>query len=296
MMQYEGNSWPGDARNTRVPLGWLALLVVSLLAGCALQVDSSPSSAAIVHSGAASLPTETRRPSPSASPQPRPSHPTGQPVGASQLVSRGPPDIDQIALTFHLGSRVDPGPSIMRWLADNNVPATIFIAGAAVDRSDTDAGREVLELVNERPDLFELGSHGYQAEDLTALGPAQLEQELRRAHSALSRLAKQDPRPLLAPPAGAWNAEVLAAAGQAGYAWSVLWDVDPVDWKPIADGGPTPVQIVDRVLAGVQPGSIVLLQLGGAETLRALPDLVAALRERFQLAVLSDLVGLGPVD
>lgn len=184
----------------------------------------------------------------------------------------------------------------MRWLRDNGVSATIFVSGAAVERTDSDAGREVLEVVNQRGDLFELGSHGYQAEDLTVLTPAQIEQELRRAETALFPLAEQDPRPLFAPPAGAWNDEVLAAVGRAGYEWSVLWDVDPVDWKPISDGGPTAAEIVRRVSAGVRPGSIVLLQLGGAETLRALPDLVAALRERFQLAVVSDLLGLGPAD
>lgn len=230
------------------------------------------------------------------SPRPRPSGEADEVPNASQLVSRGSPDADEIALTFHLGSMVAPGPAIMRWLTANNVPATIFIAGSAVDRSDTDAGREVLELVNRRPDLFELGSHAYDAEDLAALTPAQIEQELRRARTALSRPAGQDPRPLLAPPGGAWNEGLLAAAGRAGYTWSVLWDVDPVDWMPIADGGPTARQIVDRVMAGVRPGSIVLLQLGGPETIRALPDLVPALRERYGLVVLSDLLGLGPVD
>lgn len=184
----------------------------------------------------------------------------------------------------------------MRWLRDNEVPATIFVSGAAVQRTDTDAGREVLEVVNQRGDLFELGSHGYQAEDFTALAAAQIEQELRRAETALFPLAEQDPRPLFAPPAGAWNDEVLAAVGRAGYQWSILWDVDPVDWKPTTDGGPTSAEIVDRVSGGVQPGSIVLLQLGGPETLGALPDMVAALRERFQLAVVSDLLGLGPAD
>lgn len=216
--------------------------------------------------------------------------------GPARVVTAGPADADAIALTFHLGANVEPGPAIMGWLSDNDVPATIFASGNAVDRSDTDAGRRVIDVVRSRQDLFELGSHGYAADDFTALTVEQVERELARTEAALSRLAGQDPRPLFAPPAGAWNDAVLAAAGRAGYDWAVLWDVDPVDWKPVQDGGPTSAQIIERVLTEVQPGSIVLLQLGGPETLAALPGLIAALRDRYQLVRVSELLELGPID
>ena len=297
-MADECDSRPRGERTTRKNVGWIGLIALIGLAGCAAQdaTDPTPSFMLATPTAAGSLPATTRPSSPSDSTRPRPAPATDRPLAASQLVNAGPRDRDRIALTFHLGSRVEPAPPIMRWLRDNEVPATVFVSGAAVERTDTDAGREVLQVVNERGDLFELGSHGYEAEDFTALSAAQIEQELRRTEAALALSAAQEPRPLFAPPAGAWNDEVLAAVGRAGYQWSILWDVDPVDWKPISDGGPTSAEIVRRVTEGVRPGSIVLLQLGGEETLRALPDLVAALRERFQLAVVSELLGLGPAD
>jgi peptidoglycan/xylan/chitin deacetylase (PgdA/CDA1 family) len=73
---------------------------------------------------------------------------------------------------------------------------------------------------------------------------------------------------------------MLAGVGAAGYRWSVMWDVDTIDWKPIADGGPTAPQIVDKVIGRAQGGSIVLMHLGGYETLNALPGLLSGLRAR----------------
>jgi len=57
----------------------------------------------------------------------------------------------------------------------------------------------------------------------------------------------------------------------------VLWSVDPVDWQP----GVSSDQLVWRVLAGVRPGTIVLLHDGGGDrsaTVAALPAIIDGLR------------------
>jgi peptidoglycan/xylan/chitin deacetylase (PgdA/CDA1 family) len=78
------------------------------------------------------------------------------------------------------------------------------------------------------------------------------------------------------------NAAVLAAVGAAGYRRTVTWDVDTIDWRPIANDppGPTADQIVAKVLGNARNGSIVLMHLGGYETYEALPAIVAGLRDR----------------
>jgi peptidoglycan/xylan/chitin deacetylase (PgdA/CDA1 family) len=71
-----------------------------------------------------------------------------------------------------------------------------------------------------------------------------------------------------------------------------MWDVDTIDWKPIDDGGPTAQQIVDKVVGRAQGGSIVLMHLGGYETLQALPGIVAGLQSRgFTLVTLGTMFG-----
>ena len=70
-----------------------------------------------------------------------------------------------------------------------------------------------------------------------------------------------------------------------------MWDIDTIDWKPIADGGPTAAADRDQGDHQRRDGSIVLMHLGGYETLDALHIMVPGLRDRgFLLTSLSDLL------
>jgi len=70
-----------------------------------------------------------------------------------------------------------------------------------------------------------------------------------------------------------------------------MWDVDTIDWKPIVEGGPSAEQIATKVVSRAVDGSIVLMHLGGYETLDALEIMVPALRERgLLLTTISDLL------
>jgi peptidoglycan/xylan/chitin deacetylase (PgdA/CDA1 family) len=220
-------------------------------------------------------------------PLPAPSTPA--PGNPSVAVFHGDRTAAMVALTFDMGGRTEPAVEIMSWLTNHRVPATIFMTGSSVD--GTVAGRDVVSIINAHPDLFELGNHSYSHPDMATLGTAQVADELRRAEAAIGRYADQSPRPLFRPPYGSWDADVLAGAGSAGYPSTVLWDVDTIDWKAVSDGGPTAEEIVARVRARAQAGSIVLMHLGGYETLSALPDVVSELRARgLSLVTLGSLI------
>lgn len=233
------------------------------------------------------LPTATPRPAtPEPTATPKPTTPPSS--AASVLVSHGSRTNRMVALTFDGGGRAGDSVAIMRWLRDHNVPATIFITGAS---ATTTTGREVISIINARPDLFDLGNHSYSHPDMTKLTIAQIVDQLRRAEAAILATAKQSPRPIFRPPYGGWDNDVLVGAGRAGYPWTVMWDVDPIDWKAVADGGPTASQIVSRVLSKAQGGSIILNHLGGWNTLDALPNVVAGLRARgYSLVTLERLL------
>ena len=57
-----------------------------------------------------------------------------------------------------------------------------------------------------------------------------------------------------------------------------MWDIDTIDWRPTADGGPTAGSMITKVTTNAGTGSIVLMHLGGYHTFDALPAMVSRLR------------------
>jgi len=215
---------------------------------------------------------------------------TQPPAGASRLVRNGSRSSNAIALTFDMGGRVDPALDIMNWLIANNVKATIFPTGSMVQNRNTDAGRQVLALVAANPGLFELGNHSYSHPDFTTITEAQIREELARTEAAVAAYTTLSMQPRFRPPFGAYDARVLSAVGAAGYAQTLMWDVDTIDWRPEADGGPTAASMAAKVVNNAQGGTIVLMHLGGYNTLGALPAMVQGLRDRgFQFVRVSEL-------
>lgn len=179
-----------------------------------------------------------------------------------------------------MGGRVGDALAIVDWLVEHDVQATIFMTGAMADNPNTSAGRQVLAVIEANPRLLTLGNHSYTHRDFRTLSAAEIRDELRRTEAALAPYCSQDPRPFFRPPNGGYDADVLAAVGEAGYRYTVTWDVDTIDWRPIRNEppGPTADQIVAKVLDNAQGGSIVLMHLGGYETFEALPRVVDGLR------------------
>lgn len=192
-----------------------------------------------------------------------------------------------------MGGRVGDAIAIVDWLVDQRVRATVFMTGAMADNPNTDAGRDVLRTIDAHPDLFTLGNHSYTHRDFRDLTAAQIRDELARTATALAAYCAQDPRPFFRPPNGGYDGETLAAVGAAGYRFTVTWDVDTIDWRPIRNDppGPTADEIVAKVLEQAHGGSIVLMHLGGYETFDALPRIVAGLRAAgFDLVTLDELL------
>ena len=217
-------------------------------------------------------------PGPSPSPLPSltlPPGPTPAPDGTSLVVSNGPRGGNGVALTFDMGGRLDPALDIVDWLIANDVPATVFPTGQTA--STTDAGKAVMARIAAHPDLFSIGNHTWDHPDMTKLSSSAMAAELQDTEAAISSLTGRSTKPLYRPPYGTQDLASRKVAGQLGWAYTILWDVDTVDWKPISDGGPTADDIVARVLSRARGGSIVLMHLGGYETYAALPRIVAGL-------------------
>lgn len=216
---------------------------------------------------------------------------TKTPGGVSLEIEHGPRGTNKVALTFDMGGRVEPALDIMNFLVANNVRATIFMTGAMAENPNTDAGRLVLGIIDDHRELFELGNHSYSHPDFRDLTDAQIADELARTEAAVAKYTSVTMPPLFRPPYGGRDADVLEAVGAVGYAYTIMWDVDTIDWRPPEEGGPSAADISAKVLDNAQGGSIVIMHLGGYNTFEALPAIVQGLRDRgFELVRVSELL------
>ncbi len=216
--------------------------------------------------------------------------PTPLAGGSSLLVAHGDRASTAIALTFDMGGRLDPALEIVDWLIAHEVRATIFPTGKS--GSETATGRAVIGRTAAHPELFTLGNHSWDHPDFRQLTAAQIADQLTRAEAALAPAAGRTTKPFFRPPFGSWDQAGLDAVGAAGWAYTIMWDVDTIDWRAPADGGPSADDIVARVISRARGGSIVLMHLGGWQTLEALPGIVEGLRARgLEPVTLAELLG-----
>jgi peptidoglycan/xylan/chitin deacetylase (PgdA/CDA1 family) len=140
-----------------------------------------------------------------------------------------------------------------------------------------------------------VGNHSYHHRKRDALLDFGYD-EAAITQRAIEQAAGVTPR-FYRPPNGfhtPWSLRAVRGEGMR----TVVWDVDPYDWK-----NPSPETIVRRVLNDVRPGSIVLLHDGmdtqqGADrsaTVAALPGIIEGLRARgYRLVTVAELLGEPP--
>ncbi len=166
-------------------------------------------------------------------------------------------------------------------IARNGAVATFFMIGRQITASYGPTLRTELRYGDA------LGDHSFTHPYLTRVDDVAA--ELGRTRTAIERLTGYTPC-VFRPPYGAYDASVIDTARSLGLA-TVLWNDDPSDWA--LPGTPA---IVQRVLAQVRPGSIIISHDGGGfrgETLAAYPTIIAALRARgYRFQTVPELLGL----
>jgi len=163
-------------------------------------------------------------------------------------------------------------------LKEKNVKLTLFILGKNAKEHPEILAQAVA-------DGHEIATHAYSHNLLAKMSNTQIGEELDAAEKVITAVA---PKPVLfRPPGGAYNDVVTAQAQQRGYT-TILWSVDPADWRC-----PSVSNVVDVVMKNVQPGSIVLLHDGQypLPTPEAIGIIIDKLRDQgYSIVTVSELL------
>jgi peptidoglycan/xylan/chitin deacetylase (PgdA/CDA1 family) len=157
-----------------------------------------------------------------------------------------------VALTFDAGANNAAIASILSTLAAKGVPATFFLTGKWTELYPNDARTIAAN--------YPVGNHSYDHPYLTKLSDEDVRTEIARAGDVIEAATGHDTRPMFRFPFGDSDARTIDLANSLGYG-GIRWTVDTLGWKGTS-GGQSVDLIVDRVLAGLQPGEIVLMHVG----------------------------------
>lgn len=225
----------------------------------------SPSSSTSSRSSSATgAPSSPVTPPPTATATPS-TTPTATPLPSALIgvdVTRLPTSKHVVALTFDAGANADGVPKIVATLRAKDVPATFFLTGSWVTsfpQQARDIGAE-----------FAVGDHSVTHPHFNQLSDDAARSEVEQARLVIRAATGVDPKPLFRFPFGEHNAGNRALVNGLGYV-SIGWTVDTLGWQGTS-GGRTADSVKQRVLAGLQPGEVVLMHVGSNPTDRSTLD------------------------
>lgn len=171
-----------------------------------------------------------------------------------------------VALTYDDGPSV-LSPAFIKLLSDEKVPVTSFRVGSAVP------GKE--RYIEVQRNLgWDSGTHTQSHPQLTSLSEAEQRREIEAGNDVSERVLGRKPE-FFRPPYQAHNRttdQIVKSLDQV----QVLWNVDTED----SLGPTTADKVAQNAIAGLRPGSIILMHETKENTLKAMPKIIQAMRER----------------
>jgi len=186
-----------------------------------------------------------------------------------------------VALTFDDNYQKATAYKTLQVLEEYKVPATFFVIGHYID-TGPDLARAIAK------GGFEVGDHTRSHADCTKLSKRALRIEIGNGTDHYHALTGAPTIPLFRPPGGFLDQKTAEVAGEKGFKYVVLWDIDTNDWR-----GHTAAQITDNVMGNIHNGAIVLMHVAAPHTAEALPGIITRLRkDGYQLVTVSTLLGM----
>ena len=185
-----------------------------------------------------------------------------------------------IAITFDDGPHPQNTPRLLDMLRARNIKATFYVIGRSVELYPQIVRRTVAE-------GHEIGNHTHTHRLLSKLSDSEVRSELNRCQDSIARAAGVRPRTMRPPYGGLLQRQREMVHAEFGYP-TILWSVDPLDWKRPGPGG-----VTSRILSGTTAGGIVLAHDLHSQTIDAMPaTLDGLLRRGFKFVTVSQLLAM----
>ncbi|MGI8957071.1 MAG: polysaccharide deacetylase family protein [Chthoniobacterales bacterium] len=205
------------------------------------------------------------------------------PTAAEQAISYSAVHVDgpYIAMTFDDGPSEKLTPELLDLLAKHHIHATFFVIGQNVVEHPEILQRAVRE-------GHEIGNHSWTHPVFGKMSDQRVRAELQKTDDAIRAAIGKRPV-LMRPPYGSITARQKKwIHTEFGYC-TILWDVDPLDWKR-----PGPSVVTSRIVRETRPGSIILSHDIHPGTIKAMPETFGQLEAKgFKFVTVSELIAMG---
>lgn len=171
-----------------------------------------------------------------------------------------------VSITFDCAWGTEYTDKILTCMAENEVKCTFFAVEFWVEKN-ADFVKRIFD------EGHEIGTHSKTHAYMSKQSEAEIRAELSSSSSAIEKITGKKVS-LFRAPYGDYNNRLVDTAKDMGL-YTIQWDVDSLDWKNLSAG-----EIAERIINGVQPGSIILCHNNGLHTAEALPIIFSTLKER----------------
>ena len=185
-----------------------------------------------------------------------------------------------LSLTFDDGPHGTLTPKLLDLLGRHNAKCTFYVIGRNVEAYPDIARRIVAE-------GHEIANHTWTHPQLSRLSSARVAEELRRTHETVLEVTGVR-MTNLRPPYGAFNDSVRRVAfDRHGYD-TIMWSVDPLDWKFRNSS-----RVTRELVKGAAPGAVLLCHDIHPSTIAAMPSTLDQLLGRgFRFVTVAELMAM----